>query len=291
MKVPTNLIKDIVNHYTDKITAIYGKEEASQLIWILTEHFFGVDRMKLARNPELRITESEMLTIHFAVKELSNHKPVQYITGETEFYGCKFLLNKNVLIPRPETEQMVQNIVDLVSDNQAIKSIIDLGTGSGCIAVSLAKHLPNCQIYACDISSSALELAGSNSQLNGTDVQFLNFNLLDMSDLERLPVVDMIVSNPPYVTEKEKSLMKPNVLEYEPHLALFVPDEDPLLFYRQIALLAQKKLKPGGYMMLEINEMYGNELLDLFESFRFTETKVLKDFHGKDRFIFSVKTL
>ncbi|MFZ4464250.1 MAG: N5-glutamine methyltransferase family protein, partial [Bacteroidales bacterium] len=170
MKVPTNLIKDIVNHYTEKIIPIYGKEEASQLIWILTEHFFGVDRMKLARNPELRITESEMLTIHFAVKELSKNKPVQYITGESEFSGCRFQLNSDVLIPRPETEQMVQMIVDYVSNNQSVKRILDIGTGSGCIAISLAKQLPYCEVFACDVSFSALELAASNAQLNETEV-------------------------------------------------------------------------------------------------------------------------
>lgn len=285
MKVPTNLVKDIVNHYTEKITSIYGKDEASQLIWILTEHFFGVDRMKLARNPELRITESEMLTIHFAVKELSKHKPVQYITGETEFLGCRFLLNENVLIPRPETEQMVQLIVDLVSDNQLVKSIIDVGTGSGCIAVSLAKHLLQCQVYACDVSAPALGLAASNAQLNEAKVNFFEFDLLNLSDSERLPVFDMLVSNPPYVTERDKKQMQPNVLEYEPHLALFVPDEDPLLFYRQLALFAQKNLRSGGFIMFEINELYGQELKIMLKDCRFSEIKILKDFHGKDRFI------
>jgi release factor glutamine methyltransferase len=290
MKVPTNLIKDIVNHYTEKIIPIYGKEEASQLIWILTEHFFGVDRMKLARNPELRITESEMLTIHFAVKELSKNKPVQYITGESEFSGCRFQLNSDVLIPRPETEQMVQMIVNYVSNNQAVKRILDIGTGSGCIAVSLAKQLPYCEVFACDVSSSALELAASNAQLNEMEVNFFEFNLLDIIDTEELPVFDLMVSNPPYVTEKEKSQMHPNVLNYEPHLALFVPDDDPLLFYRQIALFAQKKLKSGGYMILEINEMYGDNLKILLESFRFSEIEVLKDFHGKNRFVSAIKT-
>jgi release factor glutamine methyltransferase len=289
MKVPTNLIKDIVNHYTEKILPIYGKEEASQLIWILTEHFFEVDRMKLARNPELRITESEMLTIHFAVKELSKNKPVQYITGESEFSGCRFQLNSDVLIPRPETEQMVQMIVNYVSNNQAVKRILDIGTGSGCIAVSLAKQLTHCEVFACDVSFSALELAASNAQLNKAEVNYFKFDLLNLTDTEELPVFDLIVSNPPYVTEKEKSQMQPNVLNYEPHLALFVTDDDPLLFYRKIALFAQKKLKSGGYMMLEINEMYGDDLKILLESFRFSEIEVLKDFHGKNRFVSAIK--
>ncbi|MFZ4464644.1 MAG: N5-glutamine methyltransferase family protein, partial [Bacteroidales bacterium] len=137
---------------------------------------------------------------------------------------------------------------------------------------------------------SALELAASNAQLNETEVNFFEFNLLDIIDTEELPVFDLMVSNPPYVTEKEKSLMLPNVLNYEPHLALFVPDVDPLLFYRQIALFAQKRLKSGGYMMLEINEMYGDDLKILLESFRFSEIEVLKDFHGKNRFVSAIKS-
>ena len=297
MKMSSNLVRDCRRHYASELEKIYGSDEANALIMILLEHHFNIDRIKIAMEPELRLSESEMLTLHFAVKELLKNKPIQYIIGETEFCGMRFLVNENVLIPRPETEEMVQMIVSrrdkacLVRTGRDVKtdgrpSILDIGTGSGCIAISLAKLLKDSVVTAVDVSEKALEVAKKNADANNVDVRFVLDDILNPQNPELIEnQYDIIVSNPPYVCESEKSEMRANVLDYEPSSALFVSDNDPLIFYRKILEFAQKALKPDGEVWFEINEKFGAEMKDLCDIMGFKNVETIKDFRERDRFL------
>ena len=291
------MVRDCRHYYTSELENIYGSDEANALIIILLEHYFGIDRVKIALEPELRLSESEMLTLHFAVKELLKNKPIQYILGETEFCGMRFEVNENVLIPRPETEEMVKMIVacrdkaclvptgcDVETDGRP--SILDIGTGSGCIAVSIAKLLKNSVVTAVDVSEKALEVAKKNAEANGVDVRFILDDILNPQNPELIDIqYDIIVSNPPYVCQREKSEMRANVLDYEPSTALFVSDTDPLIFYRKILEFAQKALNPNGEVWFEINERFGEETKNLCLEKGFKNVEIIKDFRGKDRIV------
>lgn len=285
MKVPSNLVRDIKNYYCEQLCSIYDKDEANAMILILLEHYFNIDRVKMALEPDLRLSESEMLTFHFAVKDLLKNKPVQYIIGETEFCDLKFKVNENVLIPRPETSELV----NIIHNSQCIMhngrfSILDIGTGSGCIAISLAKRFPQSQVYAMDISDKALEVAKENAFNNNVDVTFIHDDILSL-DNKIETEFDIIVSNPPYVRDMEKADMRDNVLNWEPHKALFVSDEDPLIFYRKILEFAQSHLKEGGEIWFEINEFLGKEMTDLCKEHGFGDIEIFNDFRGKERFM------
>jgi release factor glutamine methyltransferase len=227
--------------------------------------------------------------------ELKNQRPIQYILGETTFYGLSFLVNENTLIPRPETEELVELIIE--STNYELRNtklkVLDIGTGSGCIAISLAKHLPTSEVYAIDVSEEALVTAKKNAELNKVAIDFISTNILDVVTLSAVAGLDkqfdIIVSNPPYVRNLEKSEIKPNVLEYEPHLALFVDDIDPLLFYRKIAELAIKNLNPNGKLYFEINQYLGKETIKLLEDFGFRNVELKKDIYGNDRMLRATK--
>ncbi|MBR6439107.1 MAG: peptide chain release factor N(5)-glutamine methyltransferase [Bacteroidales bacterium] len=293
----SNLVRDCRRYYVGELEKIYGSDEANALIMILLEHYFGIDRVKLAMEPELRLSESELLTLHFAVKELLKNKPIQYILGETEFCGMRFIVNENVLIPRPETEELVNKLA--VTPNSSFRpkrsevekspthiSILDIGTGSGCIAISLAKLLKDSAVTAVDVSEKALEVAKKNAEANEVNVTFIKDDILNPQNRDLLNgQFDIIVSNPPYVCESEKSEMRANVLDYEPSTALFVSDNDPLIFYRKILEFAQKALKPNGQVWFEINEKFGNEMKNLCHEMGFKNMEIIKDFRGKDRIL------
>ena len=295
MKMSSNLVRDCRRHYAGELEKIYSSDEANALIMILLEHYFGINRVKIAMEPEMRLSESELLTLHFAVKELLRNKPVQYIIGETEFCGMRFFVDENVLIPRPETEEMVKMIIarrdkaclvptgyDVETDGRP--SILDIGTGSGCIAISLAKLLKDSVVTAVDVSEKTLEIAKKNAEANGVDVQFVLDDILNPKSPELLEnQYDIIVSNPPYVCESEKAEMRANVLDYEPSSALFVSDSDPLVFYRKILEYAQKALKPNGEIWFEINEKFGDEITKLCNKMGCKQTEIIKDFREKDR--------
>jgi release factor glutamine methyltransferase len=221
------------------------------------------------------------------LSELKKEKPIQYILGETEFYGLRFRVNENTLIPRPETEELVELII---SDNQITKNtnsltILDIGTGSGCIAISLAKNLSNAKVSAIDVSEKALEMAKKNAEINEVNVNFILADVLKISTLQEK--YDVIVSNPPYVRNLEKHEIKPNVLEFEPHLALFVEDDDALIFYRKIAELALKNVSENGKLYFEINQYLGKETVELLENLGFKNVKLIKDIYENDRMIFA----
>ena len=283
MKVPSNLVKDIRNYYCEQLCSIYDKDEANAMILILFEHYFNIDRVKMTLEPQLRLSESEMLTFHFAVKDLLKNKPIQYIIGETEFCDLKFMVNESTLIPRPETSELVMKIVNRqqATDNRRI-SILDIGTGSGCIAISLAKHISNSKVYALDISEKALEVAKKNAINNNVDITFIHDDILSLKNYIENKF-DIIVSNPPYVRELEKAEMRDNVLNWEPHTALFVSDNDPLIFYRAILKLAKTHLKENGEIWFEINEFLGKEMHELCHEIGFSKIETFEDFRGKER--------
>ena len=285
MKVPSNLVKDIRKYYCDQLCSIYDKEEASAMILILFDHYFKIDRVKMALEPNLRLSESEMLTFHFAVKDLLKNKPLQYIIGETEFCDLKFKVNENVLIPRPETSELVHLIVNRQqsTDNSQL-TILDIGTGSGCIAISLAKQLPQSQVHALDISEKALCVTKENANINNVDITFIHDDILSLRNKIETKF-DIIVSNPPYVRDLEKAEMRDNVLNWEPHNALFVSDDDPLIFYRNILEFAKTHLKENGEVWFEINEYLGKETKDLCCEMGFSNVNIYKDFREKERFL------
>ncbi len=289
MKISSNLVRDCRRYYAGELEKIYSSNEANALIMILLEHYFGIDRIKIAIEPELRLSESEMLTLHFAVKELLKNRPIQYIIGETEFCGMRFFVNENVLIPRPETEEMVKKIASCRDKACLVPTgcdILDIGTGSGCIAISLAKLIPNSDVTTVDVSEKALEVARKNAENNGVKMHFVLDDILEPQNPNLIDnQFDIIVSNPPYVCESERSEMRANVLEHEPSTALFVPDSDPLVFYRKILEFAQKALKPNGQIWFEINEKFGKETAELCHSKGFNNVEIIKDFRGKDRIL------
>ena len=285
MKVPSNLVKDIRNHYCEQLCSIYDKDEANAMILILLEHYFSINRVKMALEPQLRISESEMLTFHFAVKDLLKNKPIQYIIGETEFCDLKFKVNESTLIPRPETSELVMKIVNKQqSTDNRLCSILDIGTGSGCIAISLAKMISGSKVFALDISEKALEVAKENAINNEADVTFIHDDILSLRNKIDTKF-DIIVSNPPYVRELEKADMRDNVLNWEPHNALFVSDNDPLIFYRKILEFAKTHLKENGEVWFEINEYLGKEMTDLCKEMGFSQVEVFNDFRGKERIL------
>ena len=283
MKVPSNLVKDIRNHYCEQLCSIYDKDEANAMILILLEHYFNINRVKMALEPQLRLSESEMLTFHFAVKDLLKNKPIQYIIGETEFCDLKFKVNENVLIPRPETSELVMKIVNSQrSTVNSQQSILDIGTGSGCIAISLAKMISGNEVYALDISEKALEVAKENAVNNNVEVTFIHDDILSLKNKIDTKF-DIIVSNPPYVRELEKAEMRDNVLNWEPHNALFVSDNNPLIFYRSILEFAKSHLKENGEIWFEINEFLGKEMTELCNEMGFSQVEVFNDFRGRER--------
>jgi release factor glutamine methyltransferase len=243
-----------------------------------------MNRLDFALKPGKEISLEEKEKFESAIQRLSKHKPIQYILGETEFFGLKFKVNKNVLIPRPETEELVQWILDDVgaSKNPSNLKILDIGTGSGCIAISLAKNLPDVEIFALDVSEKALKTARENAGLNGVNVNFIQADILNLEALTGK--FDIIVSNPPYVREMEKVEMHRNVLENEPNLALYVKDADPLIFYGTIAKLAQVGLQNNGNLYFEINQYLAEETEDILKNTGF-KTELKKDIFGNYRML------
>ena len=249
---------------------------------ILLEDFFDLDLTRQLMEPKLRIDELQYAQLGNAVKRLLEGVPVQYVTGKAWFDGLLFHVDESVLIPRPETEELVRLVAEDLPVDKPFR-LWDVGTGSGCIAIALAKRFPKAEVVAFDVSESALEMARHNALLNEVQVQFVcNDMLHPQSEVWNQPV-DLVVSNPPYVRESEKAAMERNVLEHEPLQALFVPDDDPLLFYRQILILTKSQLNPEGIVWFEINEALGEEMLQLGQQMGF-DVEVKIDFNGKPRF-------
>ncbi|MCG2610547.1 peptide chain release factor N(5)-glutamine methyltransferase [Flavobacterium sp. SM15] len=276
------LLKDYKNNFTQELSLFYDEQEIESFFFIVMEAFHEMKRVDLALNPNFELDGMQLLQWETVLSQLKEHKPIQYILGETEFYGLPFFVNENTLIPRPETEELVDWIIKENSKDKELK-ILDIGTGSGCIAISLAKDLPNAKVYAMDVSEKALEIAQKNAKRNKVTVIFLHQSILETEDL--LATFDIIVSNPPYVRNLEKEEIKKNVLDYEPHLALFVEDTDALLFYRKISELAVKNLSENGQLFFEINQYLGKEMTDLLGNLKFQNIELRKDIYGNHRML------
>lgn len=285
MRIPSNKVKDIVRFAQEELAEMYPKEDISSLIYALLKRFGGIGFVKALSEPELTVSESELLKIHFAIKDLKQYRPLQYILGSCDFLNVNILLSHKVLIPRPETEEMVGLIIKENKSKRGL-TIADFGCGSGCIAVALAKNLSESRVFAFDISDEALEQTKANSEHNDVRVEVIKADMNDALAINEC--FDIIVSNPPYVRECEKTQMKANVLDYEPHTALFVPNENPLIFYRNIASIAQSSLKTGGKLYLEINEALGEETEVIFKNLGY-KTEIRKDFRDKCRMLFATK--
>lgn len=280
------LAKDYRTLFIEKLTPLYDLLEAESFFYIILEDLHQMKRIDLALNPSFSFSVEELEKWNLIVEKLQKEIPIQYILGNAHFYGLEFEVNENTLIPRPETEELVEWIVKKNEFNGKIK-ILDIGTGSGCIAISLAKNLPDATVFAIDVSEKALETAKRNAVKNEADVVFLLKNILETEDLAQ--DFDIIVSNPPYVRNLEKEEIKKNVLDYEPHLALFVEDEDALIFYRKIAELAQKNLTENGQLYFEINQYLGREMINLLQAKNFKNVELRKDIYDNDRMIFGLK--
>ncbi|MFD1063651.1 peptide chain release factor N(5)-glutamine methyltransferase [Winogradskyella litorisediminis] len=288
---------DLKQIFYTELGAIYDKNEVASFFYLCLEHYLDVPRIHLNLEPEFTLSKSEVDTFFSVLNELKTQKPIQYIFGETEFYGLQFKLNDNVLIPRQETEELVDLIIkDAKIQNKESLKILDIGTGSGCIAISLAKHLPKAKIYALDVSKEALQIAKQNAKLNDVNVTFIKADILNFRENDFFPIekdvsqrqkvfFDIIVSNPPYVRNLEKAEIQPNVLDYEPHLALFVDNDNPLLFYKTIVDFAEEILKANGQLYFEINQYLGKETKQLLIDANFTEIQLLKDLNTNDRML------
>ena len=284
------LLKQYKNHFFDSLKNIQDEQEIESFFFILTEYLHDLKRVDLALNPNFEISEEEVEKWNVILTELQQEKPIQHITGEAWFYGLKFEVNENTLIPRPETEELVEFILKETSNFQLPASslnILDIGTGTGCIPISLKANLPQANFSAIDVSEQALEVAKRNAASNKAEINFIQANILEVLDLNQN--FDIIVSNPPYVRNLEKQEIKKNVLDYEPHLALFVEDTDALLFYRKIAQLALKNLSPNGLLFFEINQYLGKETVELLENLGFKNIELKKDIYGNDRMVKSTR--
>lgn len=276
-------------HFTEVLEETFPKREAEQLMRILVEDLFGIDMKQQLMEPQLRIDEFQYSILEEAVKRLKEGVPVQYVTRKAWFDGLLFYVDKSVLIPRPETEGLVKLVAEQVSvlkpgaASRPLR-IWDVGTGSGCIAIALAKRFPTAEVVAFDISEKALVTAKMNTLINSVKVDLVCDDVLSPLSERWNQSVDIVVSNPPYVRESEKNTMERNVLDYEPHSALFVPDDDPLVFYRQILALAKSQLTLHGSVWFEINETLGEEMIQLGKTMGF-EARLFDDFAGKPRFV------
>jgi release factor glutamine methyltransferase len=275
-----------VKHTADtlrrELLPFYAAEEAEALVFRTLQHVLKMSRSYIYLHPDANVPKTAVSEIEKITIALKKFEPLQYILGETSFYGLEFRVNSNVLIPRPETEELV----DWILRDNALEGlkVIDLGTGSGCIAVSVAKNRLSWEVTAADISSEALKVAAQNAALNNTGVTFVQEDMQNLSAGLRGRKFDLILSNPPYVTLEQKDEMLPNVLDYEPHLALFAPGPDPLIFYRAIAAFADTNLEKNGKVYVEINEDFAEKSAAIFEEKGFV-TEIAKDIHGKNRML------
>lgn len=278
------LLKKYKTHFFDSLKNIQDEQEIESFFFILTEYLHNLKRVDVSLNPNFEISEDVVQKWNAILAQLQQEKPIQYITGEAWFYGLQFEVNENTLIPRPETEELVEWILNSpIIKHPSPINILDIGTGTGCIPISLKANLSQANVSAIDVSEKALEVAKKNAASNKVEINFIQANILEVEDLNQH--FDVIVSNPPYVRNLEKQEIKKNVLDYEPHLALFVEDTDALLFYRKIAQLALENLSPNGLLFFEINQYLGKETVELLENLGFKNIELKKDIYGNDRMI------
>ena len=282
MKMPNNTLTSIKAYFKNELNSFFDATEIESMFSIVVEHYFNITKKDFILTPDKRLSESDLLKVIYCVKGLKTKKPLAYILGEWEFSGLPFKVDENTLIPRPETEELVNLII---KENEGDLNVLDIGTGTCCIPVALKKQNNNYQVFAVDVSKEALKIASQNALLNEVEVTFLEYDILKNRNSNFQQQLDIIVSNPPYIPESDKADMDANVLDFEPHLALFVANHEPLLFYDAIADFAKINLKNNGRLYFEIHANYGNETLALIESKGFSNVKLIKDINGKDRIV------
>ena len=276
----SNKLRDVRSLFRQMLAPLYPQGEVDAMFGMLCEEYLGMDTARMLLHIDDPINQSDLLRFHWALEDLKRQRPIQHIIGHADFCGCRLKVNGDVLIPRPETEEMVC----LVSEITTPRRVLDVCTGSGCIAIALKRLHPDAEVTALDVSAQALAVAEENARTNGAEVRFLQHDLLAGPAPLEGESFDLIVSNPPYIRESEQAEMRRNVLDYDPHLALFVPDSDPLRFYRTIANLALRHLDAQGLLMFEINEHLGAETTALLQSLGF-RTTLHHDFRGKERLL------
>lgn len=283
LRFRSNRVRDIMGLFHEELYGMYGSGEVGVFLDMLFEAFLGWDKVRLLTSREQTIDQSDLLRFHWALEDLEQYRPIQHIIGFVGFCGCRIEVSPDVLIPRPETEEMVQWIISTLIIHHSSFNILDLCTGSGCIAIALEKAFPAADVTAVDISPTALEMARENAKNNGAEVCFVEADVLDgMNGVDGS--YGLIVSNPPYVMEKERAQMQANVLDYDPALALFVPDDDPLRFYKAIAAIAKEQLAKDGMLVVEINEALADETCDVIRAVGLEPT-IHTDFRGKSRWV------
>lgn len=285
------LLREIKNIFHKELDEIYPKEEVDSFFYMLIECYLNLGRFVLVMQPELIISKKEEQPLFEALAQLRLERPIQYIIGKAHFMDMDFIVNENVLIPRPETEELARYILDGIQSTSKETSgddddeicILDIGTGSGCIAISLAKNMPNAIVYALDISEKALEVAQRNAMLNNVEIKLVKADILALKSLEIK--FDVIVSNPPYIRNSEKKEIRNNVKNHEPDIALFVSNENPLLFYEHITRFSKRNLNHGGMLYLEINQYLAREMKQLMETHNYTNIELRKDMFGNERML------
>ena len=281
-------LKEIRKIFRSELSGIYPAEEIDSFFYLAVEHYLNLERFILALQPEIVLTKDEESPLFQCLSRLHKQEPIQYILGETFFHGLRLKVDPSVLIPRPETEELIHWILEDYQDQQNSLKILDIGTGSGCIAIALANEIRNAQVSAIDISQEAVDLARQNAEDHQLEI---NFQKADITSLKTLNnKYDIIVSNPPYVRLSEKSSMRANVKDYEPDIALFVADDDPMYYYRHILGFAQRHLNNKGRIYLEINQFLSAEVYKLLEDEKFSEIEQRKDLYGNERMIRASQT-
>lgn len=278
-------INSVINYFKDELNFIYDDSELNQILQITFYYFFNIDRASLVLDGDNVFNEEDYKKLQDVILLLKTNQPLAQIIGEWEFYGLKFIVNEHTLIPRPETEELIHLIVSENSGDDEELKILDIGTGTGCIPIALKNELKKANLTAFDVSQEALKVAKENSELNNLEVKFQQVDILNFKGLETESKYDLIVSNPPYIPLKEKKLMHKNVLDFEPGLALFVEDKEPLMFYDRISDYALINLKTNGKLYFEINENYGVATMKLLIGKGFRNVEVIKDMNDKDRIV------
>ena len=288
MKIATNKLSDLYEFYKTELVSIYDNDELYAIFELVCEHYLGYSKTDTRLNFNGNLNQSDVLKIYDTGKALKTGAPIQYIVGEADFYNLKFNVNSSTLIPRPETEELVDLIIKQFKQearNNQTLNILDIGTGSGCIPIILKKNIPNSKVAGIDISEQALEVAKSNAIKNNVDIEFIKLDILSQL-ITHNSTFNTIVSNPPYVLNSEAKQMDSRVLEHEPHLALFVEDTDPIIFYKRIIDLCAKYLEERGYLFFELNPIYANDVKKYANDSKiFNFTEIMQDMSGKERFL------
>lgn len=288
------MIKDEFQAFYQSLLSLYKKREARHITHLVFEEVCGLSRLDLITKDNFSLPQVQQQILKEKLGQLIQHKPVQYVLGKCWFYRLPFYVNEHVLIPRPETEELAEWIIgeqanEKNNSGNKTLTILDAGTGSGCLAIALKNNIPDAHIIAIDISRQALQVAKQNALMNKADIEFRQRNMLEDNWLAGMSPLDIIVSNPPYIPRKEKQSMPRNVVSFEPHEALFVPDNDPLVFYKALIECGRQQLKAGGKFFMEIHEALGNSVINLFEKSGFENIQLRRDLNGRNRMVRVVK--